>query len=56
MQLGDYLLSDDDIAESQKRIQCLKNIIWLTENKPTMEMPIDNSNLDMDDTKDLDIE
>ena len=56
IQLGDYQLSNDDIAQSQKRIQHLKNIIWLIENKPTMEMPTDNSNFDMDDPKDSGIE
>ena len=48
MKLGDYILSDDDIKDCQKRVEWLKNIIWIIENKPNQEMLTDDSILDMD--------
>ena len=61
MELGDYLLSDDDIEECKKKINRLKNIIWIIENKPKenetkQELPPDSSNLDMQDISDNDKE
>ena len=34
MELGNYLLSDNDIEECKKKINRLKNIIWIIEHKP----------------------
>ena len=53
IKLGDYLISDDDIEECKKKINRLKNIIWIIENKPKenetkQELPLDSSNLDME--------
>ena len=32
--LGEYILSDDDIDACQKRVEHLKNLIWIIEKKP----------------------
>ena len=55
MKLGDYILSDDDIKDCQKRVEWLKNIIWIIENKPNQEMLTDDSILDMDGQNNSDI-
>ena len=49
--LGEYILSDDDIDTCQKRVEHLKNIIWLIEKKPAdskmpEDVPQDNSKLE----------
>ena len=53
MKFSNYILSDDDIDQCQKRVEWLKNIIWLIGNKPTEnkmkeDLPLDNLKFEME--------